>query len=44
MRGKISLEDAEEVIETVVKPFGKGAKINSNKRHIGKRATVIIHK
>lgn len=43
--GKIVLKDeVEEIYEKTVTPYGNGAKIDSQKKHIGKRAYVIILK
>lgn len=43
--GRITLRDnVEEVYERKVTPYGNGAKIDSQKKHIGKRAYVIILK
>jgi putative transposon-encoded protein len=41
--GKITLtEDVEEIYEKKIVPHGNGAKINAQKKDIGKRAYVII--
>lgn len=41
--GKLTLTDnVEELYEKRVTPYGNGAKIDSQKKHIGKRAYVII--
>ena len=37
-------EEVEEIYEKKVTKYGNGAKIDSQKRHIGKRAIVIIVK
>jgi len=37
-------ENVEVVYEKVVTPFGNSAKIDSQKKHIGKRAYIIIVK
>lgn len=43
--GKILLEDdVEEIFEKKVTPYGNGAKLDAQKRYIGKRAYVIILK
>jgi putative transposon-encoded protein len=34
----------EEVITAIVKPFGTSAYINIPKKHIGKKATILILK
>jgi putative transposon-encoded protein len=44
-RDKITLtDDVEVVYEKQVTPFGNSAKIDSQKKYIGKRAYVIILK
>ncbi|MBN2250717.1 MAG: DUF2080 family transposase-associated protein [Candidatus Altiarchaeota archaeon] len=44
-KGKIILTDnVEEIYEKTITPYGNGAKIDSQKKHIGKRAYVIILK
>ena len=44
-KGKIILTDnVEEIYEKRITPYGNGAKIDSQKKHIGKRAYVIILK
>jgi len=41
--GKITLSDnVEEIYEKRVTLYGNGAKVDTPKRHIGKRAYVII--
>ena len=41
--GKIKIEDkVEELYEKRVTPYGNGAKIDSHKKFIGKKAIVII--
>lgn len=41
--GKIRIEDnVEELFERRVTPYGNGAKIDSQKRYIGKKAIVVI--
>lgn len=41
--GKIKIEDkVEELYEKRVTPYGNGAKIDSQKKFIGKKAIVII--
>lgn len=41
--GKLTInEDVEEIFERRVVPHGNGAKINAQKKDIGKRAYVII--
>ena len=43
--GKLHLTDEVETIyEKTVTPYGSGAKIDSQKKHLGKRAYVIILK
>ena len=43
--GKLTLkEDVEVVYEKVVTQFGNSAKVDAQKKHIGKRAFVIIMK
>lgn len=43
--GKIILkDDVEEIYEKRVTPYGNGAKVDSQKKHIGKRAYVIVLK
>lgn len=43
--GKIHLEDdVEEIFEKKVTPYGNGAKLDAQKKYIGKRAYVIILK
>ncbi|MBI3051957.1 DUF2080 family transposase-associated protein [Candidatus Woesearchaeota archaeon] len=43
--GKIHLTDnVLEIYEKKVTPYGNGAKIDAQKRHIGKRTYVIILK
>ncbi len=37
-------EDVEQVYEKVVTRFGTSAKVDAQKKHIGKRAYVIIMK
>jgi len=34
----------EEVINTIVKPFGTSAYINISKKHIGKKVTIFVIK
>ena len=44
-KGKIKLTDeVEEIYEKKVTTYGNGAKIDSQKKHLGKRAYVIILK
>ncbi len=41
--GKIMLkDDVEEIYEKKVTPYGNGAKVDAQKKHIGKRVYVII--
>lgn len=40
----ILTDEVETFYEKIVTPFGNSAKIDSNKKHIGKRAYVIILK
>jgi putative transposon-encoded protein len=43
--GKIKIEDnVEEMFEKTVTPYGNGAKIDSQKKFIGKKAIVFILK
>lgn len=43
--GKIKIEDdVEEIFERTITPYGNGAKIDSQKKFIGKKAIVIILK
>lgn len=43
--GKITLTDnVEEIYEKKVTPYGNGAKLDSQKKYIGKRAYIIILK
>ncbi len=43
--GKISIKDnVEEIYEKRVTPYGNGAKIDSQKKYIGKRVYIIILK
>ena len=43
--GKIILRDeVEEIYEKRVTPYGNGAKIDSQKKYIGKRVYVIVLK
>jgi putative transposon-encoded protein len=41
--GKIVIKDnVEEIYEKKVTPYGNGAKIDAQKKHIGKRVYVIV--
>ena len=43
--GKINIEDnVEEIYEKRVTPYGNGAKIDAQKKYIGKRVYVIVVK
>ncbi len=43
--GKITLKDnVEEIYEKIVTPHGNGAKLDSQKKYIGRRAYIIILK
>lgn len=43
--GKVKIEDnVEEIFEKKITPYGNGAKIDSQKKFIGKNAIVIILK
>lgn len=43
--GKIKIEDeVEEIFERKVTPYGNGAKIDAQKKQIGKRVYVILLK
>ena len=43
--GKITIEDeVEEIFERRVTPYGNGAKIDAQKKQIGKRVYVILLK
>ena len=45
IEGKLTLsEDVEQVYEKTVTPFGTSAKVDAQKKHIGKRAYVVIMK
>ena len=45
IKGKLTLsEDVEQVYEKIVTPFGTSAKVDAQKKHIGKRAYVVIMK
>lgn len=44
-KGTLTLkENVEEIQEKTIKPFGNSARIDSQKKHIGKRTYVIILK
>ncbi len=41
--GKIKIEDnVEEIFEKRITPYGNGAKIDSQKKYIGRKVIVII--
>lgn len=41
--GKLSIkDDVEEIYEKRVTPYGNGAKIDAQKKYIGKRVFVIV--
>ncbi len=41
--GKLNIEDnVKEIFEKIVTPYGNGAKIDAQKKNIGKKAIVII--
>ncbi len=43
--GKITFEDeVEEIFEKKITPYGNGAKIDSQKKFIGKKAIILILK
>ena len=43
--GKIQIgDDVEEIFEKKITPYGNGAKIDSQKKYIGRKALVIILK
>ena len=43
--GKITLkDDVEQIYERRITPYGNGAKVDAQKKHIGKRAYVIVLK
>ncbi len=43
--GKINIEDnVEEIYEKVVTPYGNGAKLDAQKKYIGRKAFIIILK
>lgn len=43
--GKIKIEDdVEEIFEKKVTPYGNGAKIDAQKKYIGRKAFIIILK
>ncbi len=44
-QGKLTItENVEEIYEKIIVPHGNGAKINAQKKDIGKRAYIIILK
>lgn len=43
--GKIKIEDkVEEIFERKITPYGNGAKIDAQKKYIGRKAFVIVLK
>jgi putative transposon-encoded protein len=43
--GKINLQDeVEEIYEKKVTPYGNGAKVDAQKKYIGRRAYLIVLK
>lgn len=43
--GKLKLEEnVEEIFEKRVTPYGNGAKVDAQKRYIGRRAYIIVLK
>jgi len=43
--GKIKIEDdVEEIYEKIVTPYGNGAKIDAQKKYIGRKAFVVVLK
>lgn len=41
--GKITITDnVEEIYEKIVTPYGNGAKLDAPKRHMGKKAFIVI--
>ena len=43
--GKITLRDnVEQIYEKKITPYGNGAKIDAQKKYIGKRAYIIVVK
>ena len=43
--GKIKIEDnVEEIFERRVTPYGNGAKIDAQKKHIGRKVFIIVLK
>ena len=43
--GKLKIEDdVEEIYEKKVTPYGNGAKVDSQKKYIGRKAFIIILK
>jgi putative transposon-encoded protein len=43
--GKIKIEDnIEEIFEKKITPYGNGAKIDAQKKYIGRKAFIIILK
>jgi len=43
--GKLTIsDDVEEIFEKRVTPYGNGAKIDGQKKYIGRRAIIIILK
>lgn len=43
--GKIKIEDnVEEIYEKVVTPYGNGAKLDAQKKYIGRKAFIVILK
>lgn len=43
--GKLKIEDnIEQMFEKIITPYGNGAKIDSQKKFIGKKAIILILK
>jgi putative transposon-encoded protein len=43
--GKINIsDDVEEIYEKVITKYGNGAKVDAQKKHIGKKAFIIVLK
>ena len=40
---EFELDENDEVLEATVKPTGTTGRVNVRKKHVGKRATIIIH-
>jgi putative transposon-encoded protein len=43
--GKIHIKDeVVEIFEKIITPYGNGAKLDAPKRHMGKRAYIVVLK